>query len=462
VAEAQTCPLCGGPVQIQKSKKRPVITLQAGVFAAKEIRKQCIQDPSHPVMGSAALSRLVKPRQRYSYELIVYVGLARYLSGKQRAEIREGLLETHRIKLSEGSVSNLCARFLHYLEALHLSRVPQFRQLLQEEGYPLHLDATCERGKGGLMVAMHGWRRWVLMAKRIPSENEVYIRPLVAQTTALFGDPIATVHDLGDAMTKAVAPLQARGIPDFVCHYHFLGAVGEKLFDQPYRFLRNILRQSKVQRDLRDLLRELRHYRRCETYVGRFGPGPIREDLLALVLWLLEGDGKKRLLYPFRLFHLEFFQRCQQALHKAESWVPTPRTQAEHRAIKHLSTRINRLRRDRRFSTVVTRLEIAWQGFCELRDVLQLSNAELPNGEARQHQMAIPALEARRVQLIETATKAYQKELRERVANANTTAPSTAGVILKYFKDYVRVETAIAGHPPHRAGLDQFGHPVPR
>jgi thioredoxin-related protein len=26
----------------------------------------------------------------------------------------------------------------------------------------------------------------------------------------------------------------------------------------------------------------------------------------------------------------------------------------------------------------------------------------------------------------------------------------------------VRVETAIAGHPPHRAGLDQFGHPVPR
>jgi hypothetical protein len=189
---------------------------------------------------------------------------------------------------------------------------------------------------------MNGWRRWVLMAARVPSENELYLRPVVEQTTALFGDPIATVHDLGDAVTNAVAPLRARGIPDFVCHYHFLGAVGEKLFDPPYRLLRNLLRQSKVQRDLRVLLRELRHYRRSDAYGGRFGPGPVRQDLLALVLWVLEGEGKKTLLYPFSLPHLEFFQRCQQTLQKAERWVPTPRTPAEHRAIAQLATFINR------------------------------------------------------------------------------------------------------------------------
>lgn len=434
-------------MQIQKSKKRQVITLQAGVFSAKEIRKQCIENPDHPVMGSAALSRLVKPRQRYSYELIVYVGLARYLNGQQRTEIEEQLHEAHCIELSDGSVSNLCERFLTLLEALHLSRVPTFRQLVQKEGYPLHLDATCERGRGGLMVGMHGWRRWVLIAKRIPSENEVYIRPLVEETAALFGDPVATVHDLSDAITNAVAPLRNRGIPDFVCHYHFLGAVGEKLFDQPYRLLRNCLRQSKVQRELRDLLRELRHYRRCDSYVGRFGPGRIREDLLAFVLWLLEDDGKKTLLYPFSLPLLEFFQRGQQALQKVECWVPTPRTQAERRAIKHLFTRINRLHRDRRFSTAATRLEVAWQAFCELREVLQLTNAELPNGEGRPRQTVPPALEVRRIERIEMATKAYQKELRARLANANTTTASPAGVILKYFKDY---GARLFGHPTRR------------
>jgi hypothetical protein len=434
-------------VQIQKSKKRLVITLQAGVFHAKEVAKQCIENPGHPVMGSARLSRLVKPRQRYSYELIVYVGLARYLHAKQRAEIREELYRAHRIELSDGSISNLCERFLTLLEALHLSRVPQFRLLLQEEGYPLHLDATCERGKGGLMVGMHGWRGWVLVAKRIPSENEMYIRPLVEETTVLFGDPVATVHDLSDAITNAVAPLRNREIPDFVCHYHFLGAVGEKLFDQPYRLLRNSLRQSKVQRELRDLLRELRHYRRCDTYVGRFGPGLIREDLLAFVLWLLEGDGKKTLLYPFSLPLLEFFQRCRQASQKLECWVPTPRTQAERRAIGQLSTRVNRLHRDRRFSTAVTRLEIAWQAFCELREVLQLTNAELPNGTSPQHHTTPPALEVRRVELIEKATKAFRKELRARLLKANTTTPSPAKVILKYFEDYGE---RLFGHPTRR------------
>ena len=450
VAEADTCPHCGGAVQVQKSKKRQVITLQAGVFTAKEVRKTCRQDAQHPVMGSAALSGLVKPRQRYSYELIVEVGLARYRGGQQREEIRQQLYQQHGIELSTGSVSNLCDRFLYYLEALHLARVPAFRRLLQEEGYPLHLDATCEHGKGGLMVCLNGWRRWVLMAARVPSENELYLRPVVEQTTALFGDPIATVHDLGDAVTNAVAPLRARGIPDFVCHYHFLGAVGEKLFDPPYRLLRNLLRQCKVQRDLRVLLRELRHYRRSDADGGRFGPGPVRQDLLALVLWVLEGQGKKTLLYPFSLPHLEFFQRCQQTLQKAENWVPTPRTSAERRAIAQLSTCINRLHRDPRFAPAVARLDQTWQAFGELRAVLQLTNAELPNGEAPSHHSAIPAVAARRVQLIEKATKAYQKKLLEQVANTadeNTTLTSPAAVILKYFENYGQ---HLFGHPTRR------------
>jgi hypothetical protein len=376
--------------------------------------------------------------------------LARYRRGQQREAIREELSQEHGIELAVGSVSNLCDRFLYYLEALHLARVPAFRHLLQEEGYPLHLDATCERGKGGLMVCMNGWRRWVLMAARVPSENEVYLRPVVEETTALFGDPIATVHDLGDAMTNAVAPLRTHGIPDFVCHYHFLGAVGEKLFDPSYRLLRNLLRQSKVARDLRGLLRELRHARRSAADGGRFGPGPLRQDLLALVLWLLEGEGKKKLLYPFSLPHLEFFHRCQQTLQKAESWVPTPRTAAERRVIARLSMLINRLHRDQRFATAVARLEKAWQAFGELRAVLQLTNAELPNGETPSHQTPIPALEARRLQLIEKATKAYQQALREQVAktaNENITSASPAAVILKYLEDYGQ---HLFGHPTRR------------
>ena len=79
---------------------------------------------------------------------------------------------------------------------------------------------------------------------------------------AWFGDPVAVVRDLGEAGGKAVGALRARGIPDLYCHYHFLAAVGKKLFDNAYRQLRNMLRCSRVRTDLRALLRELRHYRR--------------------------------------------------------------------------------------------------------------------------------------------------------------------------------------------------------
>jgi len=400
-------------------------------------------------MCSDELTGLVKPHQRYAYDLIVHVGLARYLRGKQREEIRAELYQARGLRLSDGSISNLCDRFLVYFEALHLARVPEVRRAMQG-GYPLHLDATCEHGKGGLFVCMDGWRRWVLMATRIPSEHEDYLRPLVEETATRFGDPIATVRDMGEGVAKAVAPLRARGVPDFICHYHFLGAVGKKLFEKPYRALGNLLRQHKVQGDLRILLRELRQYRNSSTFSGRFGPGPIHEDFPALVLWILEGEGKKALLYPFSLAHLELLQRCQQALRKAECWMPSPRTPATRRAIAHLTRLVNRIERDNRFATVQGRLEKGWQAFCELRDVLQLTNAELPNGDPHPHQIALPALEARRLEMIEEAAKEYEAELRERTANAgndDSTNPSPAGIILKYFKRY---------------GKHLFGHPTLR
>ncbi len=400
-------------------------------------------------MCSEALSRLVRPHQRYDYALIVHVGLARYLRGKQREEIRAELYRERGFTLSSGTISNLCDRFLAYFEALHLARVPELRRTMQD-GYPLHLDATCEHGKGGLFVCMDGWRGWVLMAVRIPSEHEDHLRPLVEKTAALFGDPIATVRDMGEGMSKAVAPLRARGVPDFICHYHFLAAVGKKLFEKPYRVLGNLLHRHKVKGDLRTLLQELRRYRKLSTFAGRFGPGPVREDLPALVLWCLEGEGRKSLLYPFSLPHLEFIQRAQQALHKAERWVPSPRSQPERRAIAHLAGLVNRIARDTRFAAAAVRLEKGWQAFCELRDVLQLTNAELPNGEIRYHQMEIPALEARRLEMIEEAAKEYEAELRERIANIgndDSNNPSPAKIILKYFERY---------------GKHLFGHPALR
>ena len=222
------------------------------------------------------------------------------------------------IKLSAGTVSNLCYRFLLYLEALHLVRSPYLKAVMQEHGYPLHIDATSEHGKGGLFVCMDGFRDWVLCAGKVESESEEHLKPFVERAIEIFGDPIATVRDLGPPGKNAVAFLAERGVPDFVCHYHFLGVIGEKLFDSPYALLRKLLRQSHVRPDLRQLLKEMKRYRGKDSKKERFGPGRIREDLLALVHWVIEGDGKKDAMYPFSLPHLKFFQRCRTAMQRAD------------------------------------------------------------------------------------------------------------------------------------------------
>ncbi|MEA3303952.1 MAG: hypothetical protein U9Q75_11840, partial [Pseudomonadota bacterium] len=445
VAEAARCPLCDGALKVYKSRSRQVVTLKAGSFLATETLMQCAGDPNHPVMSSNTLGLLVAPRQRFGYDLIVEVGCARYLENKQRTEIQADLYERRGIELSSGSISHLCDRFLIHLEALHLARVPQLRAILAN-GYPLHLDATCELGKGGLFVCMDGLRGWVLVAGRIPSEHADHLRPLVEKTTQLFGDPVATVQDMGKGGAKAISTLREKGIPDLICHYHFLAAVGKKLFEQAYRLLRRLLKSSKVRTDLRALLRDLRCYSSIRPREGQFGKGIVREDLPALVLWILEGDGSKDLLYPFGLAHLMFYQRCQQALQHAECWVQGPRTHPERRAIAHLATRVQRFDKDDRFAKAVTRLEQGWQAFCELRDVLQLTNTELPRADVRAQQKELATIEARRMREIKKALRDYRKELAGRVAASDDSGVSAlpAKVIVKYIDRY---EKRLFGHP---------------
>ena len=145
-------------------------------------------------------------------------------------------------------------------------------------GYPLHLDATSDQGKGGLFLCLDGWRGWVLYKVKVSSENAAELRPAIESALAAFGSPVAFMRDLGSAGAKAVESCRDPAIPDMVCHYHFLAAVGKKLLDVEYAALRSGL----------------------------------REDLPALILWVLEGEGRKHLPYPFALLHWDFYRRCRQ------------------------------------------------------------------------------------------------------------------------------------------------------
>jgi len=443
---------------VQKSKKRIVTTMETGTIQAREIRKVCSVDLSHPVEISEALAQIVPAGQRYGYDLIVAAGTARYLRNMQRQEIRAELFREKNMTLSTGTISKLCDRFLLYLEALHLHCAPALRAAM-EGGYPLHIDATNEYGKGGLFLCLDGFRGWVLHAVKIGTENSMELRPAVEKTIGLFGDPIAIMRDLGSGGAKSVMYLRQKGIPDLVCHYHFLGAVGKKLFDNNYSALRNLLRQSKVRTKLRELLRELRRNQAVDVYDGKFGHGRMREDLLALVLWILEGTGGKDLPYPFCLPHLDFYQRCHDITNRAQRWIPFPRSHVERRVLKRLSGIMIQMNKIERFAWVTPILEENWTSFCELRDILRLTDAEYPRGDRRNiTDWESLVIKVKYLREVEKNITIYHEKIRQNVTTAKDKKIkdiriSPESIILKYLDRY---KDFLFGHPVIRNNDDRI------
>jgi hypothetical protein len=93
--------------------------------------------------------------------------------------------------------------------------------------------------------------------------------------------------------------------------------------------------------------------------------------------------------FPFSLPHFELVRRCHQAPSRAEHWVAPSRTQPERRALRHLASLLARLDRGERIPATVKLLESLWQAFSELRDVLRLTNADLP-GNVRHRALRKP------------------------------------------------------------------------
>jgi len=260
----KACAVCDGGMNVQKTIRRTVRTLTHGSFQAQETIFVCAsrcQKQNHLVTArSSSLAQLLVPHGTVGYDVLVYVGCQRFLHYRQREEIRTDLGKRYGIVLSTGEISALGRRFLVYLKALHKKRAPALRAALEADGgWPLHIDATGEDGRGTLVTAWAGWRNWVLSAWKAPTERAEFILPGIERVAAEFGAPCAIVRDLGRAMTEAAAQyVQSRKkpIPVLACHQHFLADIGEDLLEEEHHQLRDGFRQIRLLPRLRAFVRQ--------------------------------------------------------------------------------------------------------------------------------------------------------------------------------------------------------------
>jgi hypothetical protein len=353
----KACALCGSRMNVQKTIQRWGKTLAHGLFRVRETIYSCAfrdRQKDHPLVTarSSSLAQLLLPHSTVGYDLLVYVGCQRFVHYRQRGEIRDELKERYGIVLSTGEISALGRRFLAYLEALHQKQTPALRAALEADGgWPLHIDATGEDGRGTLVTAWAGWRGWVLSAWKAPTERTEFILPGIQRVTADFGPPCAIVRDLGRAMTEAAAPyVQSlkKTIPVLACHQHFLSDIGEDLLAERHNQLRDGFREIRLLPRLRAFVRQQGSHlgesigagrEALDRWLAAKGRTPAlpkgEEGIVAvrsMAQWGLDyhADGNG-LGFPFDLSWLDLFDRCLYLLAALRTFLRTPPAHAQVR-----------------------------------------------------------------------------------------------------------------------------------
>lgn len=394
------CPVCEGPMVVQKTLlSRPVQTVEHGPFRLREVVHECaagcrLPDGSRVMRRAKASAERLLPGRSVGYDVMVFIGLQRFLRHRQREEIQATLKSDHAVTLSTGEISGLAKLFLQYVRRLHEACAPRLRRALRRDGgWPLHADATCEDGRGTMLVILAGWRRWALGAWKIPTENAEAILACARLTIERFGEPCAVMRDLGRAMISACDDLVAglgAVVKVLACHSHFLADVGSDLLQSGHDALRDALRSLKVRGALRAFARKLGSELAGELEAAREGfqnwqqQAPKSHDLPAgdgglavvrgLAQWVVDfAAAEKSRNFPFDRPYLELYDRCLRARRVVDGWLRTqPKDARVLRAIRRLGRILDPVRQEPDLARVARDLRVRANLFDGLRKALRL------------------------------------------------------------------------------------------
>jgi len=334
-AERQYCPICGDPTEYYKTtRRRSFQTLRFGEVLFRESQVRCrrhrhdVEEGSPLIYGSSFLRSLVPAGSRIGFDAIVSIGTMRFLEYRQVEEVVKAL-QAQGISSSSSSVSRWADFFLAAVECLHYTRAQKLRKLIERNGgYLLHIDGTTETKSDTVFVCVDRVLGTVLLTEKMASENEEEIERALRRLKTLFGRPRAIMRDMSGRIGSAVAEVFP-GVPDRICHFHFLRDIGKDLLGKLYVQMGHTMVRLKINADLRRLRRELEkaipvdRVRRAATLfrdVSQLEQLPTScvreyEEVLALRLinWCLDhaSDGEG-LGFPFDLYRVYYHSRLNR------------------------------------------------------------------------------------------------------------------------------------------------------
>lgn len=324
--EVHECSTCGSRLHVQKTRIKTVVTIEIGSFKSKETVLFCPQDQT--ICASKQLRRLVPEGGTFGFDVIVEVGLAIFVNCRNNHEVMQDLAAKN-VFLSEREISYLGRKFIIYLAIAHQESRLRLREfLVRRGGYILHVDGTCEGNSPNLFCGLDGTSELVLDTIKIPSEKKELLIPFFERIKKQYGLPIALVHDMGRGIVSAVDEVFP-GIPDFICHFHFLRDIGKDLLLTDYTALQKRLQKLKIRTSLRQKAKYLEQKidpasQNIDEIISIMesgvwpNPAPKVEHFplvtaYALIHWIFQYDSQSQGYgFPFDRPHLDFYRRLQK------------------------------------------------------------------------------------------------------------------------------------------------------
>jgi len=366
-----------------------VSTMHLGEFIVIETLLYCTRCDSKIVYVSEELSRLVPPKCKFGYDVLVYVGKALFLDHLNLQEIIDELAAKN-IRISPSEISYLGKRFIIYLAIAHRQCAHKIKKSMRAGGgYILHLDSTFENKSPLLMSGLDSITKIVLGNIKLPSENAGQIIPFLRQTEKLFGPPIATVHDMGAGIQNAVNEVFPNK-PDFICHFHFLRDTGNDLFGAEYNVIRTRLKKHKITSKLRYRARALKKIiddnpRLIDELPSGIEGKQLSDSALtltpvisaySLIIWALDGknqgDGYG---LPFDRPHLIFAQRLHSLYTQLEKlkYLQLRGKWRDNRPFFKLSNDLKPIMSDAVLQRTMSKIESKIKMFDKLRDAMRIA-----------------------------------------------------------------------------------------
>jgi hypothetical protein len=368
------CPICAQDLGVKKTRKKTAATMDIGMFSAYETILTCNNDKcashrNHQYF-SQKLLELIPYRCKFGYDVLVFVGKKLFLQCRNIQEIKSKLKESN-IAISESEIEYLAKKFILYLAIAHKESREKLKKFMnQKGGYILHLDSTCQGDSPHLMVALDGISEIVLESIKLPSEKAEKIIPLLKRIKKNYGVPLALVHDMGKGILAAIKEVFP-GVPDYICHFHFLRDIGKDLFGKENDIIRNHLKKYGILGLLRKRARKLKKDIEKNPKLADFflesrsrsmnlnlnlnlnnkemSKPMVEVDLMTpvmlytLIIWALEGKKQaKGYGFPFDRPHLSFYQRLQ-AIHLFLNFL---RTQLKFKTINQENTNAGKENKD--------------------------------------------------------------------------------------------------------------------